>query len=181
MRSALIFILDRFTGSLKWTNSAKFVVEIDVTFFLSGKVLLLPLLLLLLLLIMLRVFVLWLEPNFVSSIVARWCDWAFCSYAKTSYIVKCIFMWAIHFHSRRFFLLHHLYFMLLSHFLSSLSYLNRFFFSIFRSYTTVYLYCRLELIRRMKKFSPLSHIPIGSFINNADGTCASVKVFGFLS
>lgn len=124
MRSALIFILDRFTGSLKWTNSAKFVVEIDVTFFLSGKVLLLPLLLL----IMLRVFVLWLEPNFVSSIVARWCDWAFCSYAKTSYIVKCIFMWAIHFHSRRFFLLHHLYFMLLSHFLSSLSYLNRFFF-----------------------------------------------------
>lgn len=172
-----------FLASFKLTMKfwAKFVVEIDVTLFLSGKV---------------SVWLLFGDgADYVTCTFELWLRLVYCCkvmwlgplfrYAKTSYIVKCIFMWAIHFHSQRFFrrLPFSLFSISFSLYLSlsSLSFVRLLKLFCFVVYT-VYLYCwvgRTHLV--YEKYSPLSHIRIGLLINNVDGTCTPVEVFGFLS
>lgn len=133
-------------------------------------------------LIMLRVH---LSFDFGSSIVARWCDWALCSGMRKPHILLSVSLCGrfISILSASFVDCHFLYFLSLSLFisLSSLSFVRLLKLFCFVVYT-VYLYCwvgRTHLV--YEKYSPLSHIRIGLLINNVDGTCTPVEVFGFLS
>lgn len=137
-------------------------------------------------LIMLRVH---LSFDFVSSIVVRWCDWALCSGMRKPHIllsvslcgrfisilgtsfVDCHFLWL-------FFIFRSLSLALSLASLSFVRLLKLFCFVVY----TVYLYCWVGRTHSVyEKYSPLSHIRIGLLINNVDGTCTPVEVFGFLS
>lgn len=166
MRSALIFILDRFTGSLKWTNSAKFVVETDVTFFSKWKSFVVAVDYVTCICALTRT-----ELCFVYCCKVMWLGLLF---VYENLIYCWVYLYVGHSFPFSALLPSITFFMLLFQFLSSLSYSNSFFFTILPT-LSAWTHSAHE------KFSPLSHIPIGSLINNADGTCASVKVFGFLS
>lgn len=132
-------------------------------------------------LIMLRVH---LSFDFGSSIVARWCDWALCSGMRKPHILLSVSLCGrfISILGASFVDCHFLrLFFILALSLSSLSSVRLLKLFCFVVYT-VYLYCWVGRTHSVyEKYSPLSHIRIGLLINNVDGTCTPVEVFGFLS